>query len=134
MSKQVTVEEGSASPPPLPKESIPESSTSASVASGSGTKRATDVPVATVAEGSNHEDEDENENATVGKDQEENVKQSADGEEEVWDPSEERLPGQPSSAKGKGKAVESDAGGQPWQAVWAAEQNGQSPIKIALRH
>ncbi|WVQ68347.1 uncharacterized protein L199_006554 [Kwoniella botswanensis] len=57
-------------------------------------------------------------------------------EEEEWDPSSERLPGQSSStSKEKGKAVEDEndkekegkekeqGQEQPWQAVWAAEQN-----------
>lgn len=56
-------------------------------------------------------------------------------DQDEWDPSEERLPGdaQPKSKrrkvmdKGKGKEVDgAQAGGeQPWQAVWAAEQNGE---------
>lgn len=50
---------------------------------------------------------------------------NGDDDDSEWDPSEERLPGQTSkSAKGKEKAVEGEENGQPWQAVWAAEQNG----------
>ncbi|OCF31537.1 hypothetical protein I316_06736 [Kwoniella heveanensis BCC8398] len=51
-------------------------------------------------------------------------------EEDVWDPSEERLPGQDfkdKKSKGKEKETDSPAGigteDQPWQAVWAPEQN-----------
>lgn len=123
MPKQVTVEEGSASPPPLPKEPIPEASSSGPIASGSGPERSTDIPVSTL--GDENEHENENKNDGDGEDQEDQVRDNADAEDEEWDPSEERLPGQSTSAKGKGKAVESDTGGQPWQAVWAAEQNGQ---------
>ncbi|WVQ95056.1 hypothetical protein IAU59_002148 [Kwoniella sp. CBS 9459] len=53
----------------------------------------------------------------------------AEEDEEEWDPAEERLPGQELKEKGKGKEKESESSGetkvedQPWQAVWAPEQN-----------
>ncbi|WVQ80187.1 hypothetical protein IAT38_002292 [Cryptococcus sp. DSM 104549] len=46
-------------------------------------------------------------------------------EEEVWDPAEERLPGEV-DGKGKGKEKEKEtevAEEQPWQAVWSPESN-----------
>lgn len=120
MSKQVTVEEGSASPPPLPKESLPEASTSTSTSCGPSTEQVADIPVGALGEDSNHADGDKRVDAV-------NPATNEHAEEdEEWDPAEERLPGQTRSAKGKGKAAESEAGEQPWQAVWAAEQNGQS--------
>ncbi|WVF67573.1 hypothetical protein IAT40_002331 [Kwoniella sp. CBS 6097] len=49
----------------------------------------------------------------------------AEEEEEEWDPAEERLPGQEvkEKSKGKEKEKETEAEAQPWQAVWAPEQN-----------
>lgn len=121
MSKQVTVEEASPSPPPLPKEVAPvaSSSNSSSPAEVSATRDPADVPVDTLGENS---DSDQGE-------------EDAGSEIEEWDPSEERLPGQTSkssSSKGKGKAVDGETSNQPWQAVWAPEQNGQSPCVAGI--
>ena len=127
MSKQVTVEEGSVSSPPLPNEPLPEASNSISNADASGSREANEEVVDTFGQGSNHDEHD-----VGGHDDSNNPKE--DGEEdddEEWDPAEERLPGQ-TSAKGKGKAVEGEKSAQPWQAVWAAEQNGQFPTRTTL--
>lgn len=122
MSKQVTVEEGSASPPPGPgsEESTPDVPVSTSTPGASGSEQAGDAATGDVVDsgGANSDDgEDHNQDASE-------VKDGDAQEEEEWDPSEERLPGQTSSTKGKGKAVDAEADSQPWQAVWAAEQNG----------
>lgn len=124
MSKQVTLEEASPSPPPLPKEPIPVASSSKSA--DEGKEDAADVPINSLGDDDEEQDEEAG-NQDKGEDDDED-------EEEEWDPSEERLPGQSSkTAKGKGKAAESDASEQPWQAVWAPEQNGQSRPKSILR-
>lgn len=104
-SKHPTVEAGSPSPPPLPSEPLP---------------LTTDTPI-------------DQPIASLGEDDEENEEENESDAE--WDPSEERLPGQGTDKeKGKGKYVETDAntseGEQPWQAVWAPEQNGQ--LRVAL--
>jgi len=54
-------------------------------------------------------------------------------EEQEWDPAEERGPGESSSSgKGKGVAKGEEEGGdeQPWQAVWAPDQNGQLMLSL----
>lgn len=119
MSKQATVREASASPPPLPNEPLPEASGSGT--SATSTAAANDVPINTLGDEDASDDESEAGKTLGGLNEVED-----DDDEEEWDPAEERLPGQPSaSAKGKEKAVEGEGQEQPWQAVWAAEQNGK---------
>jgi hypothetical protein len=106
-AKYTTVEEASPSPPPLPNEPLPGAPI--------------DVPITALGEGEDSDDGgEEGENA-----------------EEVWDPSSEAQPGEDRKGKGKRKAedVEEGQGGgreksmdakeNPWQAVWAPEQNGE---------
>lgn len=126
-SRRVVVEEASPSPPPLPKEPLPEGSTSARNATATGSTAANEGSVDGDGAGEGPNDG----SGGDAEDQSEGVKGNEAGkeeEEEEWDPAEERLPGQ-TSAKGKGKAVEGETSDQPWQAVWAAEQNGQSPFQ-----
>lgn len=117
-SKKVTVQEASPSPPPLPKEPLPSSSV---IPPTSNTEAVVDQPITSLGAEGSDEDDDEDE----------------------WDPSEERIPGQESSGKGKdkgkgkGKQVASEEAGEtgeegkeeekahPWQAVWSAEKNGE---------
>jgi hypothetical protein len=115
MSKQPSVQEASPSPPPLPPGPVPTASTSAAGESGG---QPVDVPINSLGE-----DEDDSD-AASGPDDE--VEEKDDDEEEEWDPAEERLPGQGGAKdKGKGKAEDQSTADQPWQAVWAAEQNGK---------
>ncbi|KAI9637403.1 uncharacterized protein MKK02DRAFT_32260 [Dioszegia hungarica] len=100
--KAVTVEEASPSPPPLPSEPAP------AVVEEGDADAPVDVPI-----------------ASLGGDDEDDVAAEND-EEDEWDPSEERRPGEPATKKqkGKGKAVEAEIEEpHPWQAVWSAEKN-----------
>lgn len=122
MSKQVTVAEASPSPPPLPKEPLPSTddiTASSAVADTNGETAVVDQPITSLGDGESDEEGDEE-------------------DEEVWDPSEERLPGDVSISgkkrdKGKGKLKQEESvpgvvaadGAHPWQAVWSAEKNGE---------
>ncbi|WWC63387.1 uncharacterized protein I303_105987 [Kwoniella dejecticola CBS 10117] len=108
ISKKATVEEAeqSPSPPPASPAKLPESTDEG----GNGKSGVIDEPIDSLGNDDEKEQEEE--------------------EEEEWDPSSERLPGQTTSKGGKGKnkddgKEEIDAGGegQPWQAVWAEQQN-----------
>ncbi len=94
-SKQVTVEDASPSPPPLPKEPLPNSAQPAPI----------DQPI-----------------ESLGEDDESGEEES----DEEWDPAAERGP-EAVNGKEKGKEKDQSNGedGQPWQAVWAPEQNGK---------
>ncbi|WVR09513.1 hypothetical protein IAU60_006581 [Kwoniella sp. DSM 27419] len=113
--KQVTVEDASASPSPPPSELK-------GAASGSGSAQVESVdgagPVDQPIDSLGSDSDEEGEGSDAAE------------EEEEWDPAEERLPGQVDNGKGKGKGkAKKDAAGeevkddQPWQAVWAPEQN-----------
>jgi hypothetical protein len=118
MAPKASVQEASPSPPPLPPGPLP---TTSSSSAGPSESRPTDVPIASLGEDDDEEEEGEGEDQDEGEAGGSKVAGSDDDEE--WDPADERLPGQGSKDKGKGKATEQDAN-QPWQAVWAAEQNG----------
>jgi hypothetical protein len=117
MAPKASVQEASPSPPPLPPGPLPTASTSST---GATEAQAGDVPIESLGN-DDEDDEDEEEESGGGPS---GVDKDESGDEE-WDPSEERLPGQSTKGKGKGKETEQDANKQPWQAVWAAEQNGK---------
>ena len=116
MAPKASVQEASPSPPPLPPGPLPTASTSAAGASES---QVGDVPIESLGDDSADEDDEEEESGAGPS----GVIQ--DDEDEEWDPAEERLPGQSAKDKGKAKETEQDTDKQPWQAVWAAEQNGK---------
>jgi hypothetical protein len=124
MAPKASVLEASPLPPPLPPGPLPTASGSSA---GPSEVQPVDVPIASLGEDEEEEDDEEEDQAAVGA-----GSSKEDGsDDEEWDPSEERLPGQSSKDKGKGKATEQDAS-QPWQAVWAAEQNG-NPSSLRAR-
>ena len=115
MPKKVTVQEASPSPSP-----------SAAVLDSEGGP--VDVPINSLGDDSDEEDGD-NTTLKAGKD-------ASEDEEDTWNPSEEKLPGQDDKLvskgkeKGKGKAVATDEDKEgekphPWQAVWSEEKNGE---------
>lgn len=116
MAPKASVQEASPSPPPLPPGPLPTATTSAT---GANEAQVGDVPIDSL--GNDSEDEDDEEEETRGGPSGVNK----DDEDEEWDPAEERLPGQSTKDKGKRKETNNDANSQPWQAVWAAEQNGK---------
>ena len=122
MAPKASVQEASPSPPPLPPGPLP---TASSSNAGPSESQPADVPIALIGEDEDEDDEDEDD----GEEAEGSDRKEDGTYEEEWDPAKERLPGQSSKDKCKGKATEQDAS-QPWQAVWAAEQNGKlySPI------
>ncbi|WVW85532.1 hypothetical protein I302_107570 [Kwoniella bestiolae CBS 10118] len=100
-SKQATVEDASSASPTPPPAELPESS--------AAVDEAVDQPIDSIGE-------------------DDQSKEAEKEEEEEWDPSSERLPGQATpkekeKEKGKEKADGKTEEEQPWQAVWAAEQN-----------
>jgi hypothetical protein len=131
-AKKARVEEEVASPPaaeeeaafqpPLPNEPAPTASSSSTADLGI-IPGPIDEPITSLGDDDDQEGQSE----------------SSEGE---WDPAEERLPGETSKKrkakhddkssasktkgkdKGKEKASEGEASEQPWQAVWAPEQNG----------
>jgi hypothetical protein len=131
MVPKASVQEASPSPPPLPPGPIP---TASSSNAGPSESQPADVPIASIGEDEDEDDEDEEDEEDDKDEDGEGQKAGAGASEEdgsndeEWDPAEERLPGQSNSKdKGKGKATEQD-GSQPWQAVWAAEQNGKLEV------
>jgi len=114
MAPKASVQEASPSPPTLPPGPLP---TASSSTAGPSESQPTDVPIAALGEDDEDEEDDEEEAGTE-------ARQEDGSDDEEWDHAEERLPGQSSKNKGKGKATEQESS-QPWQAVWAAEQNGK---------
>lgn len=119
MAPKASVQEASPSPPPLPPGPILTASTSAV---GANEAQAGDVPIESLGEDDEDDDEEDDQEESGGGPS--GVNQD-DEDEEEWDPAEERLPGQTTKDKGKAKETEQDASSNPWQAVWAAEQNGK---------
>lgn len=126
MAPKPSVQEASPSPPPLPPGPVP---TGSSSNAGPLENQPADVPIASIGE-----DEDDEDDVDENDDEVENAGASKEdgSDDEEWDPSEERLPGQSSKDKGKGKATDQDAS-QPWQAVWAPEQNGKRSSRETSR-
>ena len=119
--KAATVEEASPSLPPLPSGPLP-------------------TQEAPIAELINFLGEDDSEDERPKEDGG-HAEDGAGENEEEWDPSAERLPGE--GAKGKGKEKASSEGGasggegtgenaHPWQAVWSPEKNGESSFQMSL--
>ena len=104
-SKQVTVEDASPSPPPLPKEPLP----------GPSATEPIDEPIHSLGDDELTDEEEANEEES--------------GDE--WDPAAEHIPGDVTGENAKGNS-QGEGELQPWQAVWAPEQQGELQSACSL--